>query len=276
MRIARLLAGLAALLAGCSADEHPATGAGTGATADRAAPEDAPEDRLVHFSAPGGGGGQRESAVHAGDDPGPPLRMRMREEAAELRNRERAAADMLERIALAQTSAIQRGLADGEALFLGELLGVTTIRGTTTTFEDDFGIARLFGSVVRRRCAVLDGYLFQMHLPGTSGDWVTDVERGGPASSPTSGEPRWRCYAWPLERGETGLLAFFVDERGRVLATSNHRQGYGGYGTAPAADAASEAESRELVHATDAVRGRDGGWWRPWLRKGPRAATPGK
>src|SRR5258705_5464055 len=89
-------------------------------------------------------------------------------------------------------------------------------------------LRRAFG-VMTRGCIRHQGYMFQMWLPGTTVQGHTSALRedmyGGkqaaPFPDPVNGAHMWCCYAWPINYGETGDRAFFINQRGDVLEYSN-------------------------------------------------------
>ena len=101
---------------------------------------------------------------------------------------------------------------------------------------------------VNQGAAIHGGYLFRVWLPGPSvGGIVPGIPEdpaGGKTAAPfpdaNGGEVFWCAYAWPLQRGRSGNQAFFANQEGHVLKTSNRGPGpvYHGLAGAPAFDAA--------------------------------------
>ena len=118
------------------------------------------------------------------------------------------------------------------------------------------------GSLIER-----SGYLFQLWLPGSGGVGVTepDGERV-PVVDVEGAERAWCAYAWPAQPGSTGLRAFFINQDGDLLQTSNHGGLYGGNpaegGRAPAFDAALSGHS-VLAPAAVGANAGDGAVWVP-------------
>jgi hypothetical protein len=91
-------------------------------------------------------------------------------------------------------------------------------------------LRRPFG-LVRYSCISYRGYIFQMWLPtnleaGQIRAYAEDATGGkmaAPFPDPVEGARRWCCYAWPVAYDLTGRRAFFVDQRGQILDTSNRR-----------------------------------------------------
>ena len=94
--------------------------------------------------------------------------------------------------------------------------------------------------------AVHSGYVFRMDLSEDS----------------ETRELTFACYAWPVEYGKTGHRAFFVNELGELLATSNFEQRYSGERREPETKAAlltgSKPEERVLAKTAE---GFDGQQW---------------
>lgn len=143
---------------------------------------------------------------------------------------EAAAIATLRSFASAQAQFKEMGALDGngdgefEYALLGELSAARPLRGTgevlrPALLSDAFGELRrdgCNGAVVQR-----SGYYFQMWLPGGTGA-VSDPEMEGPVPvDPTTAATHWRAYAWPVEPGNTGVRAFYVDERAQVHMTAN-------------------------------------------------------
>ena len=85
-----------------------------------------------------------------------------------------------------------------------------------------------FGTLVGH-CALHDGYEFEIWLPNHPiGGVVPGIEEdftggklGAPFPDPANGARMWCCYAWPIHYQQTGLSAFFIDQRGIVLGCRN-------------------------------------------------------
>jgi hypothetical protein len=245
-----------------------------GAPTERAnAPEigasaDERDTQLVRFLPPGAEWEQRspdgpETAEEVD------VRRKAKADAVQRRSREQAAAAALARIAQAQQQAQSARLVDtdrdgvGEPLLLGELLGLAAVRGRTDAYQDAASLRLGIAPAMVARRAVGNGYVFQVFVRGPGGTWLTDAELGGVDAAAPASSLEWRAYAWPLEHRTSGTLAFFVDQRGCVMAAANDRTGYHGHERTPDPGAA-DAVPAEGVHETDAHRGNDGDWWRPW------------
>ena len=125
----------------------------------------------------------------------------------------------------------------GEYGYFAELAGAVPMRvsvncapgaGTQADILDPALLPSDFGSVgssvVRH-----DGYYFKIWLPNaTAAGLVPAISEGttggcmaAPFPSPNNGERMWNCYAWPVDYGRTGNLAFFVNQLGIVFECQN-------------------------------------------------------
>jgi prepilin-type N-terminal cleavage/methylation domain-containing protein len=124
----------------------------------------------------------------------------------------------------------------GEYGFFVELSGTTEVPVGTSSgspakpafVSTVFGATSSSGSGLANK----SGYNFMMYLPtGTPGGAEAET---GFASLPASTtitpaeatranaqETRWATYAWPTSAGNSGNKAFFVNQAGEVIATSN-------------------------------------------------------
>jgi hypothetical protein len=115
--------------------------------------------------------------------------------------------------------------------------GVTNRVGTRrglATLPAEFGRLDADGLVHR------GGYVFRMALPGALHAWaweIADPDRY-PRVIANYAESCWGCYAWPERYGETGRRAFFVNQSGEILASSNERTRYSGGANPPPGHAA--------------------------------------
>lgn len=145
----------------------------------------------------------------------------------------------------------------GEYGFLGELSGVRPLRGQRQRLRPpvlsaSFGALQGDGSgegVVQR-----SGYFFKVFLPGA--DRAAVAEWPGPGDGPRilteAAEQGWCAYAWPVQPGQTGLRAFYVDQDGDVLQHANPGGQFGGLsgqgGRQPDPDAAQRLRGWAPVH----------------------------
>ncbi len=108
------------------------------------------------------------------------------------------------------------------------------------------------------------GYYFALFLPAAAGAPTPENAGGGMAVGTVDidlCENTWCCYAWPVNRGNTGNRAFMVNQTGDLLQTNGAVLAYNGTGTAPAGDAAfAAAGSISGALAIGAV-GVDGNTW---------------
>lgn len=164
----------------------------------------------------------------------------------------------------------------GEAGFLAELTGVVTARSPAPAGERKRWpsvLSKSFGTL-KHGCVTRCGYLLQVCLPSKQ-SWLAEGDTGAKAVDPDHAERAWRCYAWPLEAGETGARAFFVDQTNTVYVSDNKNGRYSGYGKRPAADAAvAAAVAAAGIDATVAENGPgvDGQVWLPFVYEPPVGA----
>lgn len=126
----------------------------------------------------------------------------------------------------------------GEYGFYVELAGQAAVPfGTTAAPARPTFVTSVFGSTSSANAGVANksGYNFLMFLPGGAGT-ATIVAETGVAISPlgtlpptaaaaaliNAQETRWCTYAWPTSAGNSGNKAFFVNQAGEVIATSNN------------------------------------------------------
>ncbi len=155
------------------------------------------------------------------------------------------------------------GDGEGEHGFLGELAGVTPLRGSNARLVPPVLHSR-FGAVRDGRVEI-GGYVLEMYLPSQDGGWVTEASRGagGYEVDADAAELRWLCYAWPIERGWTGNRAFLMNQDGNILGTNMSAEIYSGR-IAPKAGVAGhrliDGQCRTAVNAED----RCGNTWVVW------------
>ena len=153
----------------------------------------------------------------------------------------------------------------GEFAFLGELAGSDPVRvpdpsnsgaaaGSyydridppmlATSFAAVEADARGDGSVKRA------GYRFKVLLAGSN---VGEAPGGGAKEGDLATwnadacEKNWRAYAWPVERGVTGMRAFYIDQAGKIKQHAEPDSPYGvgdGPGSVPPHDAATSQDFR--------------------------------
>lgn len=152
----------------------------------------------------------------------------------------------------------------GEHGYFAELAGRTPLRGGTGRLVPPL-LPSALGDVEDSR-VVRAGYLFQLYLPDAGARGVPEAPTGGGAGEvdPTEAEVAWCCYAWPQQRGRSGVRAFFVDQTGVVLATDGAAVAYDGTQCPPrfqAAYGAAGPATMAAAAAADAVA-HDGNTWR--------------
>jgi len=82
------------------------------------------------------------------------------------------------------------------------------------------------------------GYYFLMHLPDDTAQPLPEAANGaGPDAGvdPDLCENTWNCYAWPVNRANTGNRTFMVNQSGDMIQTAGGAVGYDGTDT-PVAD----------------------------------------
>jgi len=177
---------------------------------------------------------------------------------ARLSANETAAVATLRNLASAQAQVQASGVIDGdgdgtgEYGYFAELSGKSFVRafnGTTqvisaTTKVTPPVLSGAFGNVDLNGYVSRSGYNFVIWLPSPTGIGSKEDASGAGATSlvgtlsPDLCETTWCAYAWPINRGNSGNRAFFVNQQGDVLqCLNNGATPYNGT-TAPAADAA--------------------------------------
>ena len=187
---------------------------------------------------------------------------------ARLDANETAAHATLRNIVAAQAQFQTTGRADenangtGEFGCFAELSGKLGVRGGSVLTPPV--LSSKFREVQQGRVQ-RNGYYFRIFLPQRGGQGLAEGEAGYRTGDvdPELAETAWCAYAWPVERGVTGRRAFFVNQAGDVLETSDG--GYSGArGPEPYAAFDSSAHSYGITGKTalDAV-GNDRAKWSP-------------
>lgn len=159
----------------------------------------------------------------------------------DIHGNESAAIAILKNISSAQAQVQASGVIDanqdgaGEYGFFGEMSGSHAVRtdakgGVGATFVSPPVLTPRW-SQVRKQRVVLQGYVFQIFLPGQDGTWVGENPNGGSAGcmiDPQQADKLWLCYAWPEHHGWSGNRCFLVDNHGDVLALHNRNGRYSG------------------------------------------------
>ncbi len=220
--------------------------------------------------------------------------------AARLDANESAAISTLRAVASAQAQMQHAGAIDtdadggGEYAYFGEMSGARPIRvfvpGAGAAIGDA-AVHRLnppllsptFAEVIRdaRGEGVItrSGYVFKLWLPGSTTQagkvpGVAESAQGGAGSVlPDSdhNEVLWCCYAWPMQAGQTGNRAFFINQEYDVLQFQNTPvaggapyDGIADPDRMPSFDAAYSAGSPNDMSASlglDGARTNDGHHW---------------
>ena len=181
--------------------------------------------------------------------------------AARLSANESAAISTLRSLTSAQAQIQSSGAVDtdadgsGEYGYFAELAGILPVRinnagvpaiGAVGTDElNPAVISSAFGQLTNSR-VTRSGYMFQMWLPGATAGGLTgglpEAANGGAVAGALPDgdncEILWACYAWPMNQGQTGNRAFFVNQEGDLLQTRNQgAAAYNGAAAPPAFDA---------------------------------------
>ena len=154
----------------------------------------------------------------------------------------------------------------GEYGTFGEIAGTTLLnaRGAGPAIVlDPALLGPNFGNIDAQGRVRKQGYYFLIYLPDAALAGVPEAGGGGPqpAVDPDACENHWLAYGWPIEEGQSGDRAFFVNQRGEVFQT---RMGTTPYGLAniPAANAALTGPTMNFAIASSA-NGSDGNLWTP-------------
>ncbi|MBI3819127.1 MAG: DUF2950 family protein [Planctomycetes bacterium] len=207
---------------------------------------------------------------------------------ARLSANETAAIATLRNLASAQAQCQASGVIDGdgdgtgEYGFFAELSGSKFVRAyiggaqaiSPTVKISPPVLSGAFGNVAGSNVS-RSGYMFRIYLPDTAGKGLAEDATGGAALNvanilPDYCETTWCAYAWPINRGNSGKRAFFVNQQGDVLQCQNVVMSYNGTTVMPVADAAfdtaSVAPALTIVNVALAVTnanktGKDGEAW---------------
>ncbi len=127
----------------------------------------------------------------------------------------------------------------GEHGFFAEMAGSVNLRGgvaplTPACLSGALGIVDANGFVNKA------GYYFGLYLPAAAGVPVLEAGGGGDPGGLDNDlcENTWACYAWPVNRSNTGNRTFMVNQTGDLLQTNNAVLNYNGLVSVPAGDAA--------------------------------------
>lgn len=154
---------------------------------------------------------------------------------------ERAVVAALRTVSTAQTQCQLRAIVDadrdgrGEALGLAEMAGLRPLRGTWPALVPP-ALSTSLGSVDAAGHATSHGYRLAMYLPDASGTALLAVAANDASVDADLAETAWSCLAWPLDRGRSGVAAFFVNQSGEILTAVNAT--YSGSSSVPPGGAA--------------------------------------
>jgi len=168
--------------------------------------------------------------------------------AARINANETAAISTLKNLSAAQGQIQASAVIDvnnngqGEYGYFKELSGTLGIRDSsgnaTTTRVSPPVISRSFGNVNSSGYLSRSGYYFRIFLPDSNRHGVGETDTGYGVVAAQYAETMWCCYAWPVNRGNSGKRAFFVNQSGDILACKNNTARYTGTTTVPAWNAA--------------------------------------
>ncbi len=121
----------------------------------------------------------------------------------------------------------------GEFGTLSELSGVragrTDASGTTAaTYIHPGVLSQTFGILNANGEGKRSGYLYRAFLPGQGGGSVTEDDATGNLTGSVdvdTSETIWCIYAWPESATRSGNRAFFINQKGDVLATDGVHSG---------------------------------------------------
>ena len=100
--------------------------------------------------------------------------------------------------------------------------------------------------------------MFRIFLPNAGGAGLEETPANYLQINSDLAENNWCAYAWPADPSGPGQ-AFFVNQGGEILRTSNQAQNYGGLATLPAFDAAFNVGGSIIGDLAPGVAAVDGG-----------------
>ena len=82
-------------------------------------------------------------------------------------------------------------------------------------------LAPPFEQVDAQGRATKSGYYLMIFLPDVNFEGIAEAANGGPAAGIDADacEYTWSAYAFPVEAGSTGGMAYYIDHRGEILVT---------------------------------------------------------
>ena len=196
----------------------------------------------------------------------------------QMRSNETAAIATLRNLATCQAQIQTTGKVDcdrdgiGEFGTLQEMSGAVGVRKSVE--GQDRGnpiqpaiLAPAFQTVDGDGRVVRNGYVYQLFLPDnqTQAGWVHESAGGGFAGGSSVvgtdlAETTWCMYAWPVEQGKTGSRAFFINQSGDVLQTSNDRKRHEGTSTFDPSSAFRGSGITSMIAV--GTSGNDGNVWK--------------
>ena len=208
--------------------------------------------------------------------------------AARLSANESAAISTLRSLTSAQAQIQSSGAIDTDADGSGEYGYFAELAGTLPVRINNAGVPQVgvvgvdelnpavissaFGQLTNSR-VTRSGYMFQMWLPGATAGVLTpgiaEAPNGGAAALPDGDncEILWACYAWPMNQGQTGNRAFFVNQEGDLLQTRNQGAApYNGAANPPLFDAVYTVAgdmASQISIGGNPVAATDGNVWVP-------------
>lgn len=148
----------------------------------------------------------------------------------------------------------------GEYGYFGELSGAIPARNAAGAALLPPLLAASF-RLVNAGIVTKGGYHYIMFLPDNAGAGLLEAPGNYANVDPDLAELAWCAYAWPATVGSSGRRAFFVNQVGEVLATSNTVNNYSGTAGAPTFDAAFAVAGSMMGVYDPSVPAVDGGLW---------------
>lgn len=148
----------------------------------------------------------------------------------------------------------------GEYGFFGELSGAVPARNVAGAKM----LPPLLSAAFRNLNAgnvLKGGYHYVLFLPNAAGAGLEETPANYANVDSVNAELAWCAYAWPANVGTTGRRAFFVNQVGEILGTSNTVQNYSGTAAAPAHDAAFAVAGSIMGTYDLSAAATDGGLW---------------
>ena len=196
---------------------------------------------------------------------------------------ETAAIATLRNLVSAQAQIQTSGKIDCDDDGIGEYTGFLELTGAAAVRTSADGKERgtrlspailspLLSGVDARGVVRKSGYCFRIFLPDDAGPAAGFVHETGPAESAglaggtgriqvNLSETTWCAYAWPEEKGKTGDRAFFVNQAGDVIQSSNDSKNWSGPADGPPGNSAFTGNGITARLAIGTA-GRDGGVWK--------------